>query len=121
MHFCKEIKEERKKSERLSKNDVSWLLRKGNKFNNNFFSVKFSLNKNTFCRYSVVVSKKTLNLATERNQIRRQFYEILRQREEQQTGFDFIIFIKPTALKLSFVEKQAHLLQTLKQISSNSN
>lgn len=105
-----------KKSERLSKTETSWLLRKGDKLNNDLFSIKFRLNKKMFCRYSIVVSKKILNLATERNQLRRQFYEILRDRPPVQTGYDYMIFIKPTVLKLSFSEKRDKLLQALNQI-----
>lgn len=110
-----------KKTERLSKTDTGWLLRKGDKLNNDLFSIKFRLNKKTFCRYSIVVSKKTLNLATDRNLIRRQLYEILRHRPPASTGFDCMIFVKPPLLKMTFEEKQEKLLKTLNQIHSTPN
>ena len=109
-----------KKSERLSKTETGWLLRKGDKLNNDLFSIKFRLNKKTFCRYSVVVSKKTAGLATERNRLRRQFYEILRHKPPVNIGYDCMIFIKPAALQQSGSERQEKLLQLLNKIPSNN-
>lgn len=111
-----------KKAERLSKAEASWLLRKGEKFNNAQFSIKFRLNKKTFCRYSIVVSKKTLPLATDRNTLRRQLYETLRDRASLPAGegYDYIILVKPPLLPLPTDERRAVLLQTLDKISFSS-
>lgn len=109
-----------KQSGRLSRNQAGWLLKKGDKFSNEFFSIKFRLNKKPFCRYSVVVSKKLLKLATDRNLLRRQLYEILRQRPASPESFDFSILVRPAVLKLDFAAKQEKLLSTLNQISSTS-
>ena len=110
-----------KQSERLSRIQTGWLLRKGKRFNNDFFSIKFCLNKKPFCRYSVVVSKKVLKLATDRNYLRRQFYEILRQRKATHEGYDYMVFIRPTVLKLNFAAKKEKILTTLDKLNRNNS
>ncbi len=110
-----------KKNQRISKNQVSWLQKKGYRFSNEFFSVKFLLNKETFCRYSVVVSKKTLNLAVDRNLLRRQLYEIIRGNPEPNQHLDYLITVKPALTALTFTDKKLQLLNTLRQISSKYN
>jgi ribonuclease P protein component len=109
------------KNQRISKNRVAWLLKKSQKWNDEFFSVKFQLNKHGLNRYSIVVSKKTLKLATDRNLLRRQCYEVLRQLKTQNNSIDFLIFIKPSALKLDFTGLQEQLTQTIEKITSKSN
>jgi len=107
------------KNQRISKNRVSWLLKKGQKVNDAYFSTKFHLNKAGLNRYSVVVSKKTLKLATDRNLLRRQCYEILRQLQPQNHSIDFIILIKSPVLKLSFPQLEDQLSQSIQKITSN--
>jgi ribonuclease P protein component len=107
------------KNQRISKNQISWLLKKGQKANDDFFSIKFSLNKGPLNRYSVVISKKILNLATSRNQLRRQCYEILRQIPQPSDSLDFVIFIKSKALNLAFSELQSRLTQLIEKIITN--
>jgi ribonuclease P protein component len=68
-----------------------------------------------------VVSKKLLSLATDRNYLRRQFYQILRQRPATLPGCDYSILVRPAVLKLDFSARQAKLLQTLEQISPKSD
>lgn len=109
------------KNQRISKNRVAWLLKKSQKLNDDFFSVKFQLNKQELNRYSVVVSKKTLKLATDRNLLRRQCYEALRLMPSQNNSIDFLIFIRSSALKLDFAELQEHLTQIITKIISKSN
>ncbi len=109
------------KNQRISKNRVSWLLQKSQKFNDGFFSVKFHLNKGTQNRYSIVVSKKLLKLATDRNRLRRQCYEALRLRPTQTNSTDFMIFIKSTALSLDFAGLQKQLSLVIDKITSLSN
>lgn len=109
------------KNQRISKNRLAWLLKKSQKFNDEFFSVKFQLNKQDLNRYSIVVSKKTLKLATDRNLLRRQCYESLRLLKSQNPAIDFVIFIKSPALKLDFAGLQQHLADIIEKITSKSN
>jgi len=109
------------KNQRISKNRVAWLLKKSSKLNDEFFSVKFLLNKQPLNRYSIVVSKKTLKLATDRNLLRRRCYEALRPLKSPVLALDFLIFIKSPALKLDFAALQKQLGQIIEKIISKSN
>jgi len=110
-----------KSTQRLSTNRISWLLKKGFKFNNEYFSVKFHLNKESGNRYSIVVSKKIKALATDRNLIRRQIAEILRQFPSAAKPADYVIMIKAKFAELPFADKQKLLADLLQQISSKLN
>lgn len=109
------------KTQRLSTNQVAWLLKKGFKLSNDCFSIKFHLNKTLHSRYSVVVSKKISALATERNLLRRQLYEIIRNSPELSPPTDYIIIVREKVSKSSFSEKQNLLLDTIRQINSKLN
>jgi ribonuclease P protein component len=110
-----------KKSQRISTNRVSWLLKKGLPLSNNFFSAKFHLNKAPQSRYSVVVSKKIEPLATDRNLLRRQLYEILRDLPLSSSNIDCILIVKPALASLNFADKKTALINTLQQITSKLN
>lgn len=107
------------KTQRISTFRAAWLLNKGAKFSNEFFSVKFLLNKKDFNRYSVVVSKKIFKLATDRNSLRRQLYEALRTLTSgPNPGFDLMISVKPKINQLTFNEKQTQLKNLIEQVAS---
>jgi ribonuclease P protein component len=106
------------KLHRLSTKNVTWLLKKGFNFSNECFSVKFHLNKSPHSRYSIVVSKKISALATDRNRLRRQFYEILRTSPERLPPADYVIMIRNKAARLTSQEKRDLLDSTLRQITS---
>ncbi len=106
------------KTQRLSTNRISWLLKKGFKFSNEWFSLKFHLNKEPHSRYSIVVSKKIKALATDRNLIRRQVYEIIRKSPATLPPTDYMIIIKPKFAELSYANKSIYLQETLQKISS---
>lgn len=110
-----------KKTQRISTNRIPWLLKKGVPFNNEYFSAKFLLNKGPENRYSVVVSKKVKPLATERNLLRRQLYEIIRQRTPTSPTADFVLIVKTRLAALSFEQKASALEQTFKQINLKLN
>lgn len=109
------------KTQRLSTNRISWLLKKGFNFRNEYFSIKFHLNKSQNSRYSVVVSKKIAALATDRNLLRRQFYEIIRNSPERLPPADYIIMVRNQVSPLSFEEKKTLLNAILSQINSKLN
>lgn len=109
------------KSQRISKNQISWIHKKGKRFANEYFNVKFLLNKLEHSRYSIVVSKKNVNKAVDRNFLRRQLYEVIRQMPQNDNCLDYIIMIKPAVLELDFTQKKSAIEQTIKQISSKLN
>lgn len=108
-----------KQNQRISTNRASYILKKGLKFNNTYLSARFVLNKQNINRYGIVVSKKTLALATSRNTLRRQIYEILRLSSTQTTtGLDILFTIKPPLSTLSFQQKQSILAAVITEINN---
>ena len=61
-----------------------------------FFAVKIVKNDLPYSRFGVVVGKKVDKRATERNKIKRMFYEVIRKRALQNiSGQDVMIAIYP--------------------------
>lgn len=67
-----------------------------------FFAVKYMPNGLSYNRFGVVVSKKVDKRATERNTIKRMFYEAIRRRTTQNIpGQDVMIIIYPEIKQFS--------------------
>jgi len=116
------------KKQRLNRNELGLVLKKGTKVNNLFFSIKKKENRLPFKRYSVVISKKIISDATKRNLLRRKIYEIIRKntkplstttevtekiREQNippSSQQDIIIFPQVTVKNLKFKELQEKIL-----------
>ncbi|OGM93664.1 ribonuclease P protein component [Candidatus Wolfebacteria bacterium RIFOXYD12_FULL_48_21] len=61
-----------------------------------FFAVKIAANGLSYSRFGVVVGKKVDKRATERNKIKRMFYEAIRVRNLQNIeGRDILIIVYP--------------------------
>lgn len=66
------------KKYRLNKRELSGLYKKGNIFKYEQITTRFNLNKTNHNRFAVVISKKILAKATERNAFRRNVYEMIK-------------------------------------------
>lgn len=65
---------------------------------NSLFTAKFRLNGLLFCRYAVVVSKRTASRASARNRLRRQIYSLIKTRDlTRLPGYDIVILVSPRA------------------------
>jgi ribonuclease P protein component len=107
------------KTQRLSKQQVQYLLKKGNYFSNSYLGIKFLTNKVQINRFSVIISKKTLASAVDRNKIRRQLYEIIRQNPlDLPNQFDCLIMVKPPLIQLPSDQIQKILLESLQKYFS---
>lgn len=105
-----------KKTQRLSKQKVQYLLRKGNYFSNSYLGIKCLPNKVQIHRFSVIISKKTLPTAVDRNRLRRQLYELIRLNPLNLSNhFDCLIVVKPPLLKLPPDHLQTILLESLQK------
>ena len=111
------------KNQRISRKTVNYLLKKGLKFNHQYFQAKYCLNKYHLNRYSVVISKKVLKLATDRNHLRRQIYEAIQKIDtiSQLNHFDAIITVKSSPNNLTFTALTKLLTPILQQISIQIN
>jgi len=111
------------KNQRISRKNVNYLLKKGLKLNHQYFLVKYCLNKTPQNRYSVVISKKVLPLATDRNHLRRQIYESIQKipPTSQINSFDTILTVKNLPKHIPFTELTKLLAQIIQQISIQIN
>jgi len=64
---------------RLKKADFEPIFKKGSKKFSNFFNLRFLANQSGYCRFAVIVSNKISKKSTERNKIKRQIREILKE------------------------------------------
>lgn len=110
------------KNQRLSKNRVEYLLKKGISKNNSFLGLKYLPNNLSFCRFSVVVSKKIAKLATERNLVRRQIYTILREFDSKSSNcHDLVLITRSNFAKLNYQQKQDKLEEILQSLFTNNH
>lgn len=78
--------------------------------------VKFMKNDLDISRFAVVVGTKVSKSAVNRNRLRRQYREIIKNHlHEIKTGHDVVFLSGKKALELSFEEKEARLLGVLKK------
>lgn len=96
---------------------MTWLLKKGKKFGNGYFFIKYHKNNYSFSCFSVVVSVKIFKSAVKRNRMRRQIYEIIRLNLQQlPCGYNIIVLAKIAASKLKLTALKQTVLQSLKNI-----
>ncbi len=107
------------KSRRLVKNRVLHILKKGSKFSNEFLTVRYLLSNLNFNRYSVIISKKVLPQATDRNRIRRQVYNACNdQNSIPQKHLDLVLTVKPHLCALPHAELKQLLVTTIASINA---
>ncbi len=88
---------------RLPKTSVIKVIKEGKNIQSPLFNLKFS--KNTLClnRFSVVVSKKELKNAVERNKVKRVLREVVRKTlADTEDFFDVVCFAKKEVLQTRF-------------------
>lgn len=109
------------KKQRLAKNRIEYILKKGKKKHTHFFTVKYLSTKLPISRFCVITSLKISAKATVRNRLRRQIYEIFRLHPElPATPSDLVLISKALILQLKFAELTKNLLITLKNLNTNS-
>ena len=70
-----------KRSFRLAKKDIDRIYKKGQKAAQELFVVRFVSNRSGHARFSVIISKKVLAQATDRNQAKRKIYNLISAQE----------------------------------------
>ncbi len=105
------------KNQRLSSNRIEYLLKKGKKNGNTFFTIKYLPNRQTKNRFCVIVSSKIAPKAVQRNHIRRQIYEIFRLHPQLPSApSDIAVIAKIPLTKLSYPELTKTLVQALQNL-----
>lgn len=87
--------------------DFKRVYQKGSFFSVGYFSVNYLPNKSSFTRIGIVINKKTAPKAVDRNKLKRQLREVVRNGYEKiPAGLDLVITIKKAGnFKLEEIEK----------------
>lgn len=89
---------------RVPRQYIDYILKKGESYISKLFIVRYKPNRENFCRYRIVISKKVDPKAVKRNYLRRQSYEAIRLNlpKDPTTGLDVILITKKNAIKASY-------------------
>ncbi|MCX6735272.1 MAG: ribonuclease P protein component [Candidatus Peregrinibacteria bacterium] len=89
---------------RVPRQYIDYILKKGESYTSKFFIVRYKPNREGFCRFRIIISKKVDPKAVKRNHLRRQGYEGIRLNlpEVTTSGLDMILIVKKNALKASY-------------------
>jgi len=109
-----------KKQNRLkNKNDFDKVFKKGISVFGQILGIKFSKNTSMFNRFGVIVSKKISKKAIERNKIKKQIKDILRNEEKNlKKGNDFVIITLPEIKNKKYKEIQLEISKNFKKINA---
>lgn len=99
------------RSHRLQEKRIKYILKKGNKYSNNFFTIKYLPSTQSFSCFCVIVSAKTEPKAVKRNQLRRRIYEIFRLYGSKiSPNYDVVFIAKEPLAEKPYKEIVQHLL-----------
>lgn len=101
---------------RLNRQRVEYILKKGNRQGNKFFSIKFLRGTGQVSRFAVVVSTKIEPKATDRNHLRRKIYEAIRFANKPSLPLDTVLIARPAVKELRFAELQKAVSSTLSKL-----
>lgn len=108
------------KKERLSKNEVEFVLSKGKRSSSKLFNSKYVTNNLSHSRFSAVVNLKQAKNAVTRNRLRRQIYEAIRLNSQNpKAHLDIVIFLKTSEQKIDFETIQNEIIILLNKINAS--
>lgn len=96
------------KSYRLRKFEVERLYKKGRTFRQDFVLVRFAPNRAGHARFAVVIPKKVLARATDRNRLKRQIFQVLASEKAlwQDKNLDISLALRQPTQEINPVLKQ---------------
>jgi ribonuclease P protein component len=90
---------------RLGKEDVSWVLSKGNQIITDLFIVRFlKENLKPHSKFTVITSLKLAKKAVERNRIKRKIYEAIRLNIPKDLAYKIVIIPKKRIIESEYKE-----------------
>ena len=103
-----------KRSFRLAKKDMDRIYKKGQKAAQDLFVVRYLPNRSSHARFSVIISKKVLAKAVDRNQAKRKIYNLISSQEANWNNkfFDIALTLK----RYDETNLASSLLQTLERV-----
>lgn len=108
------------KNYRVPRENIDYILEKGESFKTRLFIVRFKKNHTQNLRFRVIISKKVDLKAVKRNRLRRQIYEAIRtnlQTENIKEGLDLILIAKKSTINADFTA----INQDIKECIINRN
>ena len=106
-----------KKESRLSKGEIEYLKRKGEKTESELFIARHGENQEKKSKYCVIISKKLAAKAVDRNKLRRQIYEAIRQNEIESSGKMIALIPKKVVLEKNYQEIEEDIIKILKNLN----
>lgn len=105
------------KQHRLKRDtDFKYVYKKGESIFDSACGLKFEKNDLKISRFAVVVGTKVSKSAVKRNNLRRQYREIIKARiEDLPDGYDMVFLVGKDAIGLEFSEKEHKLIQVFKK------
>ena len=92
---------------------IDYILKKGESLNSKLFIVLSKDNREQFCRYRVIISRKIDLKAVKRNKLRRQVYEAIRTNSSidnaAKNGRDIILIAKKQTINSAYKELEKDL------------
>ena len=83
---------------------------------NSLFTVKIFPSPLPYCRFGIIISKKTSARATKRNYIRRQFFSAIEPFIKKEAGKDILIIVAPAAMRAGSIELRTNIAEALEKI-----
>lgn len=91
------------KNYRVSRENIDYILEKGESFRTRLFIVRFKKNRTQNLRFRVIISRKVDLKAVKRNRLRRQIYESIRTNlSVRKEGYDIILIAKKSTINADF-------------------
>lgn len=81
-----------------------------------YFLIKYFSGEYPYCRFGVIVSKKTANKAVKRNKLRRTIFSVCESYIKKWTGRDFLIIASPKINELNNEEIMLQLKEVLNKL-----
>lgn len=91
------------------------IFKTGKKFSTPHFRIVFKTTEEPHSRFGISIGKKFGN-AVQRNKIKRQIRNILRNYKQCKLSFLIIVVVKPVAASLTFIEIKKELASSLNKI-----
>ncbi len=95
------------KNYRVPRENIDYILEKGESFKTRLFIVRFKKNRAQNLRFRVIISKKVDLKAVKRNRLRRQVYEAIRtnlETKKPKEGNDLILIAKKSTINANFTD-----------------
>lgn len=110
------------KNFRLKRNQIGYLLDKGEKSSSRLFIVKYIKNDNDFSKFCVIISRKMSAKAVGRNRLRRQIYEAIRTSgiSKNRVNMDIALIPKKPIANRTFPEIKEDLILLMNRITSQN-